>query len=151
MLRGQQNRFYVQLVCRQSLHGQLVHLILAQGNDLRMEKLSCRASQKQFGRSVALRAPGTFVRLLKRKAANAGATVTEFSTTTTKLSQTCHHCGKVKKKRLRQSVQSGSAQLLLSMPSERPSILQNPPPLGVGCSQTFKLDRKLQSLYAIFR
>jgi len=89
-----------QAAYRKSLHGQLVHLILAQGDDIRMEKLSYRAFQKQFGRSVAFRAPGTFVNHLKRKAANAGATVTEFSTHTTKLSQTCHHCGKVQKKPL---------------------------------------------------
>lgn len=91
-----------QAAYRKALHGQLVHLILALGDDIRMEKLSYRAFQKRFGRSVALRAPGTFVTLLKRKAANAGATVTEFSTRTTKLSQTCHQCGKVQKKPLSQ-------------------------------------------------
>jgi hypothetical protein len=35
-----------------------------------------------------------------RKAANAGAAVRAFSTYKTKLSQTCHHCGKVQKKPL---------------------------------------------------
>jgi transposase len=91
-----------QAAYRQSLHGQLVHLILAHGNDIRMEKLSYRAFQKRFGRSVAFRAPGTFVNLLKRKVANTGAALTEFSTYHTKLSQTCHHCGKVVKKPLSQ-------------------------------------------------
>ncbi len=91
-----------QAAYRRSLHGQLVNLILAQGNDIRMEKLSYRAFQKRFGRSVAFRAPGTFVSHLKRKAANAGATVTEFSTYHTKLSQTCHQCGKVEPKPLSQ-------------------------------------------------
>src|SRR5262249_40192213 len=72
------------------------------GDDIRLEKLSYRSFQKRYGRSVAFRAPGKFVKLLKRKAASAGATVTEFSTRTTKLSQTCHHCGKVEKKPLSQ-------------------------------------------------
>ena len=87
---------------RASLHGQLVNHLLALGDDIRMEKLSYRAFQRRFGRSVACRAPGTFVNLLRRKAGNAGAALTEFSTHTTKLSQTCHACGKVQKKALSQ-------------------------------------------------
>ncbi len=87
---------------RASLHGQLVNHLLTLGNDVRMEKLSYRAFQRRFGRSVAFRAPGTFVSLLRRKAGNAGAALTEFSTHTTKLSQTCHHCGKIEKKPLSQ-------------------------------------------------
>jgi len=89
-----------QAAYRKSLHGQLANLVLSLGDDIRLEKLSYRAFQKRFGRSVAFRGPGSFVTMLKRKAANAGATVTEFSTATTKLSQTCHHCGKVEKKSL---------------------------------------------------
>src|SRR5258706_2322555 len=89
-----------QAAYRQSLHGQLVHRILALGDDIRLEKVSYRAFQKRFGRSVAFRGPGTFVRLLKQKAASAAATVSECSTYTIRLSQTCHQCGKVHKKAL---------------------------------------------------
>jgi transposase len=91
-----------QAAYRASLHGELVNPILALGDDIRLEKLSYRALQRQFGRSVAFWSPGTFVRLLRRKAANAGVALTEFSTQATKLSQTCHPCGKVEKKPLSQ-------------------------------------------------
>jgi putative transposase len=52
-----------------------------------------------FGKSVGFRGPGTFVALLRRKAANAGAEVDEFSTHTTQLSQACL-CGAIEKKPL---------------------------------------------------
>ncbi len=55
-----------------------------------------------FGRSVSMKAPGMFMEILIRKAANAGGKVTQFSTHETKLSQTCHSCGKQKKKALSQ-------------------------------------------------
>ena len=86
---------------RESLHGQLVNQIVAMGNEIKMEELSYRAFQKRYGKSVGMRAPGKFVNLLKRKAASAGVSVTEFSTRTTKLSQVCL-CGSVKKKPLSQ-------------------------------------------------
>jgi putative transposase len=84
---------------RKSLHGNLVQRILAQGNVIKLEKLSYLAFQKMYGRSVAFRAPGLFVSQLRRKAANAGAEMNEFKTTTTRLSQTCL-CGAVEKKPL---------------------------------------------------
>jgi len=86
---------------RESLHGQLVNQIISIGNEIKMEKLSYRAFQKMYGRSVGMRAPGKFVNLLKRKAVSAGVSVTEFSTRTTRLSQVCL-CGAVKKKPLSQ-------------------------------------------------
>lgn len=85
---------------RKSLHGHLVREILALGSDFRMEKLSYRSFQGAFGRSSLARAPGMFVAHLKRKAAEIGATVTEFSPYHTRLSQTCHGCGSVQKKPL---------------------------------------------------
>jgi transposase len=91
-----------QAAYRRSLHGQLVNRVLAMGNDIRLEKVSYRAFQKQFGGSVGFRGPGTFVTLLKQKAASAAARVTEFSTYHTRLSQTCHQCGTVEKKALSQ-------------------------------------------------
>ncbi|MFB2934356.1 zinc ribbon domain-containing protein [Aerosakkonemataceae cyanobacterium BLCC-F154] len=85
---------------RKSLHGKLVNEILALGNTVKLEKLSYKSFQKNYGKSVGKRAPGEFVSRLKRKAESADALVMEFSTKTTKLSQTCHQCGSVKKKNL---------------------------------------------------
>jgi transposase len=84
---------------RQSLHGRKVNETLAQGDGIKMEKLSYRAFQRQYGRSVGFRAPGKFVRLLRRKAENAGVRVDEFPTRTTCLSQVCL-CGAKEKKPL---------------------------------------------------
>jgi len=87
---------------RKSLHGQTANRVLRMGNVFKLEKLSYLAFQRQYGCSVGMRAPGMFVELLKRKAASAGAEVIEFPTRTTRLSQTCHNCGTVKKKSLSQ-------------------------------------------------
>jgi transposase len=84
---------------RKSLHGRKVNETLALGNILQLEKLSYRAFQRRYGKSVGFRGPGTFVRLLRRKAENAGVQVVEFSTRATRLSQTCV-CGAVEKKPL---------------------------------------------------
>jgi len=86
---------------RQSLHGQMVNRVLAQGDTIKLEKLSYRAFQKQFGKSVGFRAPGQFVNHLKRKAVNAGVEIDEFPTRHTRLSQICL-CGSVVKKPLSQ-------------------------------------------------
>ena len=85
---------------RKSLHGQLVNRVLGMGDTIKLEKVSYRAFQRRFGRSVGMRAPGMFVERLKRKAESAGAKVEEFPTHTTRLSQTCHNCGRVVKKPL---------------------------------------------------
>jgi len=66
---------------------------------MKPEKLSYRALQRIYGRSVGMRAPSKFVSLLKRKAASAGVSVTELSARTTNLSQVCL-CGSMKKKTL---------------------------------------------------
>jgi putative transposase len=50
---------------------------------------------------VAVRAPGMFIGQLTRKAANAGGSVDQINTKTTKLSQACV-CGAVEKKPLKQ-------------------------------------------------
>jgi hypothetical protein len=84
---------------RKSLHGQLVNDILRTGNVFKLEKLSYRAFQKLFGKSVGKRAPGMFVSHLKSKAERAGGQVVEIPTYSTKLSQTCQ-CGRVEKKNL---------------------------------------------------
>src|SRR5439155_17659988 len=79
---------------RKSLHGRKVHEIVAVGNTVIIEKISYQAWQKQYGRSVGLRAPGMFVALLRRTVASTGGTLLEVSTRKTKLSQYCHGCGK---------------------------------------------------------
>jgi len=91
---------------RRSLHGQTVNRVLRMGNVFKLEKLSYLAFQRQYGRSVGMRAPGMFVAHLRRKAEaclagpSAGAEVIEFPTRTTRLSQVCHNCGTLKKKSL---------------------------------------------------
>ncbi len=87
---------------RKSLHGRVVNRVLRMGDVIQLEKLSYRAFQRRFGRSVGMRAPGTFVAHLKRKAESAGAGVNEFPTRTTRLSQTCHGCWTVAPKPLSQ-------------------------------------------------
>jgi hypothetical protein len=57
---------------RKSLHGRLVHEIVAVGAPILTEQVSYRAWQKQFGRSVGLRAPGMFIDMLKRTGASQG-------------------------------------------------------------------------------
>jgi hypothetical protein len=57
---------------RKSLHGRLLHEIVAVGTSTITEKPSYRAWQKQFGKSVGLRAPGLFIELLRRTGASHG-------------------------------------------------------------------------------
>ncbi len=89
---------------RKTLHGKKANRILKQGKYVKTEKLSYSSFQKNYGRSVRDRAPGMFMEILRRKAENAGGSVVEFSTKTTKLSQYCHKCGKYTKKPLSQRV-----------------------------------------------
>ena len=88
---------------RKSLHGELVNDILRIGDVIKLEKLSYKAFQKLFGKSVGKRAPGMFVAHLRNKAERAGGKVVEIPTYSTKLSQTCQ-CGRVKKKKLSERV-----------------------------------------------
>jgi len=87
---------------RKSLHGRLVHEIIRVGNDIRIEKIAYRGWQKQFGKSVGLRAPGMLIDHLRRTVASTGGTLHEFPTRTTKLSQYCHSCRTYVKKPLAQ-------------------------------------------------
>jgi len=88
---------------RKSLHGKLVNDILRAGDVIKLEKLSSKAFQKLYGKSVGRRAPGMFVSHLKSKAERAGGQVVEIPTYSTKLSQTCQ-CGRVKKKKLSERI-----------------------------------------------
>ena len=82
---------------RKRSHRQLAHQVLALGNAFHLERLSYRAWQKTYGRSVQLCAPGMFVERLSRLAAFAGGTVVSINAWRARLSQTCH-CGRIKKK-----------------------------------------------------
>jgi len=87
---------------RKSLQGQMVNTLLAMGNVVQTEKLSIKAWQKIWGKSVKKHAPGTFMQLLRTKTAASGGEVREFSTYTTALSQTDHMTGKREKKSIGQ-------------------------------------------------
>ncbi len=89
---------------RKRAHGELCNRILAQGKDIRLERLSYVAFQKCFGRSVKVRAPGMFVSMLIRKAESAGGEVIEIRTRHTKLSQFDHTTGEYVKKPLSQRI-----------------------------------------------
>jgi transposase len=83
---------------RKSLHGKLAHDIVKRGNTIHIEKTSFKGWQKQYGKSIGLRAPGMFVAHLTRVVAKTGGSLIEVSAFQTKLSQYCHHCGRYHKK-----------------------------------------------------
>jgi Putative transposase DNA-binding domain len=68
------------------------------GTTITIEKTSFKAWQKQYGRSIGLRAPGLFVAHLTRIVAKTGGTLHEVSASQTKLSQYCHQCRQYQKK-----------------------------------------------------
>ena len=92
---------------RRSLIGRMVNETLRMGNVFKFEKLSYRALQRMFGKSVNTRAPGKYFQELTRKAESAGGKVLEFPTrlkvkgteTYAGLSSYCI-CGEHKKKSL---------------------------------------------------
>ena len=70
-----------QAAYRKSLPGNLANHVFSLGNPVKLEKLSYRAFQRRFGKSVGMRAPGEFVEILRRKAASAGdLKIREFPT-----------------------------------------------------------------------
>jgi putative transposase len=98
-----QNLYRCEAAHRKTLHGQMANRILAIGADIRTEKLSFKAFQRMYGRSIAVRAPRMFLSILTRKAESAGGQVYEFNTRTTALSQVCL-CGQRHKKRLSERI-----------------------------------------------
>ena len=84
---------------RKQLHGKEVNLIIRESRKVSAEKLSYKAFQKLYGKSVASFAPSQFITRLKDKLKLLGGEFQEIHTYTTKLSQTCI-CGNVKKKKL---------------------------------------------------
>ncbi len=83
---------------RKSLHGHLARRIAQMGTTINIETTSFFAWQKQYGRSIGLRAPGLFVAHLARIVAKTGGTLTRVSAYQTKLSQYCHQCRQYHKK-----------------------------------------------------
>ena len=77
--------------------------LVRRGIVFKTERLSYRAWQKVFGRSVGLRAPKQCLRILTPKAERAGGQVIAFRTRTTALSQQCL-CGDKHPQRLAERV-----------------------------------------------
>lgn len=90
---------------RKSDHGMLANKIVGLGNVIKTEKLSYKAFQKNYGKSVKQRAPGMFVELLNRKAESAGGKVVELNTWKLKMSQFDHTDNSYTKKSLSQRYQ----------------------------------------------
>lgn len=84
---------------RNRLHGRQANRVLAMSNHIKLEKLSYKSLQRNYGKSVSFRAPGMFVEKLTRKAASASGSVIAFLAHRHRLSQLCH-CGTLRKKSL---------------------------------------------------
>ena len=91
----------VQQSRRKELHNRFINKLLEHGNNINFEKISYKAWQKLFGKSIGAKAPGLFIELLRSKAESANGSIKEITTQTTRLSQTCV-CGKIKKKALKE-------------------------------------------------
>lgn len=63
---------------RKSLHGKKINEIIAIGTKIKTENIPYKSWQKNFGKSVQMRAPSMFMSSLKRKAENAGGYLIEF-------------------------------------------------------------------------
>lgn len=87
---------------RKRSHGALANRVLAQGKTVKAEKLSYRAFQRRFGRSVKVRAPGSFMAILQRKVQAAGGCFVDINPNATRLSQFDHTTGQYVKKPLSQ-------------------------------------------------
>jgi len=101
-LKFQVREAHRKMACaRNTAQRQLANQVIELGKTIKTEKLSYKAFQKLFGKSVGRRSPATFISKLRYKAENAGGAVIEFNTYSTALSQTCV-CGHKQKKPLKQ-------------------------------------------------
>jgi hypothetical protein len=89
---------------RKNALGRLANQILAHGTTIKIEALSYKAWQHQWGKSIGRSAPGLLVRMLRQKAQAYGGQLIEFPTRGTRFSQYCHGCGTYKKKPLSQRI-----------------------------------------------
>jgi len=87
---------------RKRAHGELANQILGLGHVIQSETLSYLAFQKNYGKSVKVRAPGLFVEQLRRKAESAGGQWVDLHTGSLKLSQYDHPTQTYTKKPLSQ-------------------------------------------------
>ena len=87
---------------RDRSHGALANRIIALGNVIQGEKLSYVAFQKSFGRSTKVRAAGSLMSKLRRKAERAGGELRDLDTWSLKLSQFDHTTNTCTKKALSQ-------------------------------------------------
>ncbi|MBE0505712.1 MAG: transposase [Marinospirillum sp.] len=85
---------------RKRSQGQLVNDVLRLGNIIKTKKLSYKAWQKLYGKSIKTKAPATFIAGLKRKAESAGGQLIELNTQRLKMSQYDHVSGEYTKKTL---------------------------------------------------
>ena len=86
-----------------SQNRRLVNDILRNGNQIKIERVSVKGWQKNWGKAIGAKSPGFFQSELKCKAENAGGSFYQFSTTKTALSQT-HLTGERIKKSLSERV-----------------------------------------------
>jgi hypothetical protein len=82
----------------------LANTILMHGTTIKIEALSYKAWQHQWGKSIGRGAPGMLVQMLRQKAQACGGQLIEFPTRGTRFSQYCHGCGTYKKKPLSQRI-----------------------------------------------
>ena len=87
---------------RKRSHGELANAIISHGNTVQSERISYRSFQKNYGRSVKVKAPGMFIAMLHRKAESAGGAFVDLDTRDLKLSQYDHPTGTFTKKPLNQ-------------------------------------------------
>lgn len=86
-----------------SVNRKVVNEILRHGKHIKTENVSVKGWQKRYGKAISAKSPGFVQSELKRKAASAGGSFTNFSTRTTALSQT-HLSGECVKKSLSERV-----------------------------------------------
>ena len=85
---------------RKSAHGKLANDILRNGNIIKTEQISYKSFQKNYGKSVKVRAPSMFMQILKYKAEKAGGEFIELNTWKLKMSQYDHKTQEYTKKKL---------------------------------------------------
>jgi transposase len=90
-----------QVAQRKSLQGNLANRILRLGNIINTEKVSYKAWQKLYGKSISHQAPSAFESIVTRKAESLGGGTNKINTYQTALSQHCI-CGEREKKSLSQ-------------------------------------------------
>jgi putative transposase len=88
---------------RKSARGYLVNGLLPLGSEVRVEANSFSFFRRVFGRSSNRAGPGLFVALLRRRCSEL-ARPFWFVPTSLRLSRTCHGCGRVAPKRLRERI-----------------------------------------------